>query len=234
MTDSAAPTPESEAPTEEASLLTGAQESPADAEATPKEGEDAPKADGEDSPKDEPKDGQEATSEELDPFDFKIELPEGVQYDETREQGFKGAMSALEKAVFEAGGDRAKIREAIAKTAQGLVDTEVENVKALASASANEVAERRKEWASQAKADEEYGGGAFERNMAFVAKARDAFVSEELVEVLNSHGLGDHPEVIRHLYRIGKTISEDDPSGGGASAQPRKKSTEEILYGSKK
>ncbi|MDD4913293.1 MAG: hypothetical protein PHP57_13450 [Sideroxydans sp.] len=78
-------------------------------------------------------------------------------------------------------------------------------------------------WATEAKADKEFGGDKLNENMAVVKKAMDTFGTPELRTLLNDTGLGNHPEFIRAFYRAGKAISEDrfvgDSVGAGTSAQ---------------
>lgn len=64
------------------------------------------------------------------------------------------------------------------------------------------------EWLEQAKADKEFGGENLAKNMA-TAKAALKFASPELKKVLNETKFGDHPELIRWMYRVGKAMSED-------------------------
>jgi hypothetical protein len=56
-------------------------------------------------------------------------------------------------------------------------------------------------------------------------KALDAFGTAELRSLLNESGLGNHPEVIRFMFRAGKAISEDSmvtgTKGEAKSARPR-------------
>ena len=51
--------------------------------------------------------------------------------------------------------------------------------------------------------------------------ALKAFATPELRELLQKSGLGNHPEIIRFMYRAGKAISTDDyvgaSQGSGAS-----------------
>lgn len=82
-------------------------------------------------------------------------------------------------------------------------------VKTFATAQEQVVKQARTEWTTQSKADKEFGGDKYDANMAIVAKARDAFMTPGLKDVLNISGLGDHPEMVRAFYRIGKSISED-------------------------
>lgn len=71
------------------------------------------------------------------------------------------------------------------------------------------ITEARTLWAADSKADKEFGGDKFDENMAVAKKARDAFATPALVDLLNATGLGDHPEINRFFYRAGKAISED-------------------------
>lgn len=65
------------------------------------------------------------------------------------------------------------------------------------------------EWSAQSKADKEFGGDRFDANLAIAKKSMLAFASPALVELLNTTGLGNHPEVIRMFYKSGLAISED-------------------------
>jgi hypothetical protein len=78
------------------------------------------------------------------------------------------------------------------------------------------------EWGKQVETDEEYGGAQFEENMkTFVRSARDRYCSKGLVELLDSSGYGNHPEIIRLLYKVGKDVSEPTFKGGGSSKDDR-------------
>lgn len=77
----------------------------------------------------------------------------------------------------------------------------------------------RMQWAESARADKEFGGDQLESNLAVAKKAVDAFGSPELRTLLNETGLGNHPELIRMMYRAGKSISEDKFVGGVRGGQ---------------
>lgn len=81
----------------------------------------------------------------------------------------------------------------------------------------------RSMWAESAKSDKEFGGEKLTENLAVAKKALDQFGSPELRALLNESGLGNHPEMIRVLYRAGKAISEDRfiGAGRGGKATPR-------------
>lgn len=64
-------------------------------------------------------------------------------------------------------------------------------------------------WVEQVKVDKDLGGEKLNENLAVARKALDTFGSPELRDVLNSTGLGNHPEIIRAFFKAGKAISED-------------------------
>lgn len=77
------------------------------------------------------------------------------------------------------------------------------------------VTEQQNEWINQVKVDKEFGGSALNANLAIAKKALDTWGGEALKDVLNTTGLGNHPEVIRFFYRAGKALSEDGFQRGG-------------------
>ena len=92
--------------------------------------------------------------------------------------------------------------------------------------------EQQKAWVDQAKSDTEIGGEKFDENISTAVKARDSFGNSEFSEMLDTSGLGNHPEMIRFLNRVGKAISEDRVIVSGANAGQR--SQESVLYPSMK
>ena len=84
----------------------------------------------------------------------------------------------------------------------------------------------RTEWADASRNDKEFGGEKLPENLAVAKKALDQFGTPELRTLLNTSGLGNHPDVIRFMYRAGKAISEDryvggDIGRGGNKSQPK-------------
>lgn len=75
----------------------------------------------------------------------------------------------------------------------------------------------RNEWTKAATSDKEFGGQGLAENLSVAKKALDAFGTPELRDLLNTSGLGNHPEVIRLFFRAGKAISEDRFVGGSAT-----------------
>lgn len=84
----------------------------------------------------------------------------------------------------------------------------------------------RTQWADASRTDKEFGGEKLSENLAVAKKALDQFGTPELRTLLNESGLGNHPDVIRFMYRAGKAISEDryvggDIGRGGGKSQPK-------------
>ena len=89
------------------------------------------------------------------------------------------------------------------------------------------------EWVASAKADKEFGGDKLNENLAVAKKALDAFGTPELRELLNTTGIGNHPEFIRAFYRAGLTVSEDKFVSGGTRPSARNTDHATALYGNK-
>ena len=80
----------------------------------------------------------------------------------------------------------------------------------------------RSQWAESSKSDKEFGGDKITENLSVAKKALDTFGTAELRSLLNDSGLGNHPEVIRFMFRAGKAISEDryvGPSTGSSTGK---------------
>ncbi len=83
-------------------------------------------------------------------------------------------------------------------------------------------------WVESIKADTELGGDKFDASLATAFKARDKYASPELIDLLNTSGLGNHPEVFRLFHNVGKSLSEDQLVTGSAGNQAQ--SHEKVLY----
>ena len=77
------------------------------------------------------------------------------------------------------------------------------------------------EWANQSQSDQEFGGESLSANLEVAKQSLDAFGTDAFRALLQESGLGNHPEVIRFMYRAGKAISEDSYVGNSQGANPR-------------
>lgn len=114
--------------------------------------------------------------------------------------------------------------------AQKLVDFQSDQVQAMADSQVEAFNQMVGEWAEQSKNDSEFGGDKFDESIAVAKAAIEKFGTPELRELLETHGLGNHPEMIRFMMRVGKLTQEDQP--GTSGGQPsEKKDRIELLYG---
>ena len=94
--------------------------------------------------------------------------------------------------------------------------------------------EAKAQWLADSKKDTEFGGDKLEENLGIAKKALDAFGSDLLKAMLNDSGLGNHPELIRFFFKVGKAISEDTFMGGHREGKGQPKTFNDmaaLLYG---
>ena len=87
----------------------------------------------------------------------------------------------------------------------------------------NDLRSKAEQWALDCEKDPEIGGANFGANKAVAISGYREFATPELRTILNASGLGNHPEVVRHLFRLGKTLQQDSGVHGNASANPPKR-----------
>lgn len=190
MTEQAAPTTESQ-PASQAAPEQGAQQQQATQEQKPAATQEA-KPDGNSE--------SEQAKPEGAPEKYEFTAPEGREFDKT---------------VLEKFSEVAKELNLSQENAQKVIDR-------LAPAMIEKQERARQEalnqWVEGAKADKEFGGDKLNENLVVAKQALEKFGTPELKTLLNESGLGNHPELIRLMYRAGKAISEDTfvASGSGA------------------
>lgn len=106
------------------------------------------------------------------------------------------------------------------ETAQKVVDLGAKLVQKIEARRAEETTAELARWAEASKTDKEFGGDLLPESLAGAKAALAQFGSPELKDMLNSSGLGNHPEVIRLLHRVSKAISEDTIVGGKPGSTP--------------
>lgn len=73
-------------------------------------------------------------------------------------------------------------------------------------------------------------GAKYKEELAYVAKVRDMFLSEETREMLDASGLSNNKAFILDLVKLGKLISEDKLVGGRNQIPSGIKTPADILY----
>jgi len=126
-------------------------------------------------------------------------LPEGVQIDKGLVEGFKPIAKELNLTQDQA---------------QKLVDYYNSGVHAQRM---EQWAETQKSWVESAKADKEFGGQAFNENMGYASSVLDKFGTPELRKYMDDFGVGNNPEMIRFVVRIGKAMAEPQHVSGGST-----------------
>ena len=143
------------------------------------------------------------------PESYDLKMPEGVQLDTAAADEFKGIAKEYGLSQEQA----QKVADIGAKMAQRQAEAHQTQVQA---------------WVDAVKTDKEIGGDKLSENLAVARKTIDTFGSPELKEVLNTTGLGNHPEIVKLAYKIGKAISDDGFVRGGNTSSPR--SAADIMY----
>lgn len=124
------------------------------------------------------------------PESYELKMPDGVQIDSAAAEEF----TTIAKELKLNQADAQKLADIGAKMATRQIEAHAKMVEA---------------WTEQVKTDKEIGGDKLDENLGVARKAIDTFGSPELKELLNSTGLGNHPEVVKLAFKVGKAISED-------------------------
>ena len=128
------------------------------------------------------------------------------------------APEELDPDVVTAFGDVAKDLDMPQDAAQKVLDKMAPVIQAKQAKVLEQV---RSDWANDSQSDSEFGGEALTANLDIAKTALDTFGTDSLKSLLQETGFGNHPEIIRFMYRAGKAISEDEYVGSsmGANAQ---------------
>lgn len=186
-TDAPAAPAEGEAPAAPAD----AQQPQAAAEEKPAAQEGAEKP-----PEEKPAEEQKAAEK---PEDFHVDVPEGVEVDTRLMDSFTAAAKDLGLQSAQA---------------QKLVDAYAAAQAANAEAAEAQWQQQQAEWQQQLKADKDVGGQAFERNIQMANQALSRFGGAELVQLLQSTGLSNHPGFVKFAVSVGKAMADDTARGG--------------------
>lgn len=81
-------------------------------------------------------------------------------------------------------------------------------------------ADMQKTWTDALPKDAEFGGKDYSQNLGIAASAMDGILGKDSAEnkafreMLAFTGVGNNPEMVRFLYRVGKAMKEGGPIGG--------------------
>mgnify|MGYP003145060944 CR=1 FL=1 len=146
------------------------------------------------------------------------EAPEGAPEKYEFNNKVADAPNELDPEVLTAFGDVAKELNLPQDAAQKVLDKVAPVIQAR---QAKAIEETKVEWANQSKSDQEFGGESLTDNLNVAKASLDTFGTDALKSLLQETGLGNHPEVIRFMYRAGKAISEDSYVGNSQGANAK-------------
>jgi len=196
-------TTETEETTED-TILTADSEDKSDTQ-----GDDSSDADA----KDDEGDKEDKPSDEV-PETYEFTVPDGMEIDTVKAEEF----SAIAK--------DASLTQAQADSMVGLY---IKSQQDMMESQTNAWKEQLTTWKEEATNDTEIGGVKFQTTVGNAKKALDVFGNEKLKEALNTSGMGNHPELIRMLNKVGEAASNDSFVFGKESGA-QKRTPAEILF----
>ena len=146
------------------------------------------------------------------------ETPEGAPDKYEFNSKVADAPEELDPEVLTAFGEVAKELDLPQEAAQKVLDKVAPVIQAK---QAKAVEQARADWATESQSDEEFGGENLEANLEIAKTSLKEFGTDALKSLLQESGLGNHPEVIRFMYRAGKAISEDGYVGNSQGANAK-------------
>lgn len=142
---------------------------------------------------------------------YELQVPEGYAVNEDIKSEFVGLVKELKLDP---------------KDAQRFADLSLK----MQQKQAEDYAKAREEWIALVKTDKDIGGEAMNENLAIARKGLDTFGTPELKYLLETTGFGNHPEIIKAFWRVGKKISEDHFVAGGTGHSTGAASDARRLY----
>jgi hypothetical protein len=125
--------------------------------------------------------------------------------------------SSMSAAHLERIASEAKERGLTAQEAQAIVDRDAKVIALERESLTTAWDGTRKAWREEAQADKEFGGEHFKESLEGVKRLLEKYAPPKLVEVLETTGTGDNPDLFRLLARLARAMREDKVVTGGAS-----------------
>lgn len=151
---------------------------------------------------------------------FAIAAPEGAEAYQAEFDRFAGDMDGWLKA-----NPNATAREALAEAASRQARVAGESQAAVAQQRNDQIGA----WEGELRADKEFGGEAYDANVATAIKGLEAVGSPELRQVLDQTGMGSHPEIVRAFKKVGELVA-DAPFATSAQPAQSAKSAASRMY----
>lgn len=142
-------------------------------------------------------------SEPVVPEKYSFSAPEGVALDPEVTADLEGF---------------ARSHKLTQESAQAIADLGVKLVQKIQSQQQESQAALQASWKEAQLKDPEFGGDGYKENMALVIEGARAVFTKDELQFLDKSGLGDHPGLVRAMYRLGKFIAQDGPPKKGINA----------------
>ena len=131
--------------------------------------------------------------------DYTFDIPEGISL-KAEDQGAFNEWATTHKLSPEA----AKEAWEMGMNLQSQLQTQL----------AEKLASQSSEWAEQTQKDPEIGGAKMKETTSTVRRVIQKYGDDDLKEVLNSTGVGNHPAMVRFVARLGALAREDTVERG--------------------
>lgn len=158
-------------------------------------------------------DGKVTEAPKVEEINYELKAPEGMELDSEMVEQFK---------------PMAKELGLNNENAQKVVDFYTSKIMPrLAAQQAQVLKTMQQQWASEAKADPEFGGANLQTSLQKVARGRD-WLGSEFASEIKRLGIGNNPVLLKGFAKLGRALSEDAPIGGAPASVP--KDMKAVLY----
>ena len=130
--------------------------------------------------------------------------------------------SPLSKDRFEKIAEYARLQGFTKELAEELVKSQEDTVRSVLDTQQKELIAKSEKWVEDIRADKEIGQDNFNKSMEFAARAINKFATQELKETLNATRLGDYPELVRMMARVGAAMADDTFVSSNENASAKK------------
>ena len=154
------------------------------------------------------------------PETYEFEMPEGVEADQ--------ALIEAATPIFK---ELNLTQEQANKLTQVLAQRELDR----ANDAQQAYGEQLENWNQELMKDQDFGGDNFEKNSAqvrdFLHKTMPDGIKDNLVSMLETTGVGSHPDLVKYIHHLSKLMPVGEDVPGDATLTPQKETTrEQRLY----
>ena len=159
------------------------------------------------------------TDSRIVPSKYNLEIPTDSTLDESHVKGII---------------EFAKTNKLTNSEAQGILEREHDLKATMIEEQRDELESATEAWTEQTKNDAEIGGDHFDESIALASRVVEKFGTPAFKKALNESGLGNHPELIRIMHRVGKHLKDDSLVFSRSEGGGKGRSLEEVFYGDSK